>query len=93
MLLRLRLLARPAADRREAGVAVGDEGAHVQLFGQRHGLPVVLLCLRDPGPIGIGSGLPEQSKGDCFVPALPPLAGNRQGVLVERVGLIGPTVE
>jgi hypothetical protein len=49
--------------------------------------------LRDPGSIAIGSCLPEQSESDCFVPPLPALAGNRQRVLAERVGLIGSTVE
>ena len=92
MLPRLRLLTRAAATLRETGVAVGDEGAHPQFFGQRHGLSVVLLCLRDPGSIGIGSWLPEQPESNCLVPALPALAGNRQGALAERVGLSWLTV-
>src|SRR5581483_8938373 len=72
-------------ERAEAEVAVGGEGAHTQLLGQRQGLLVVSVGLLDRGRIGRGGDLRPQSQRIRLAATLRALPGQVQGPL----GVVG----
>ncbi len=56
-------------------MAVGDERAHVEPFGQREGLPVVALCLVSSCRAWMSGDLAEEPERPGLVALLPALAG------------------
>jgi hypothetical protein len=56
----IRAVARAAAERAEAEVAVGDEGAHAARFGEGHRLTVVGLATLSVELVGMGRDVAEQ---------------------------------
>jgi hypothetical protein len=69
--------ARAPVELAEAEVAVGDEGAHPELLGERKRLAIVALSV--VRGIVAGGDLAEEAKGPRLVAALTALAGKGQG--------------
>ena len=59
LLLSLPAISTAAMQFAETQVAVGDEGTHPDLKGERHGLPVVGLCHRRLGGVEMSGHLAE----------------------------------
>src|SRR5262249_47438673 len=88
MLLRLLALARAPVELAEAEVAVGDEGAHAELDGERYRLAVVLLGALDFRRIAMRGDLAEDIEATCFDSALAPLAGEAERSLCGGPGIM-----
>jgi hypothetical protein len=75
----------------EVEVAVGDEGTHPELFGEREHVTVVAGgVLRG---IAAGSDLAAEPEGPCLVAALTALSGKAQGSPGECEGVLEPVGE
>ena len=68
-------LVRAVAELAEAEVAVGDEGAHAELLGERERVTVAAVSVLRG--IVVGGDLTEETEGPRFVAALTALAGKR----------------
>ena len=91
MLLRLLALARAPVELAEAEVAVGDEGAHPELLGERERVTVVAVSVLRG--IAAGGDLAEEAEGPRLVGALTALAGKGQGSPGEFESVLEPVGE
>src|SRR5262247_790736 len=78
VLLRLLALARARAELAEAEVAVGDEGAHLELFRHVQGVPVSRLRGFDVGRLTTRGQLAEKPERPRLMPSLFVLYGECQ---------------
>jgi hypothetical protein len=72
-------------------MAVGDEGAHPELLGERERVTVVAVSVLRG--IAAGGDLAEEAEGPRLVAALTALAGKGQGSLGECESVIEPVGE
>ena len=91
MLLCLLTLAGAPVELAEAEVAVGDEGAHPELLGERERVTVVAVSVRRG--IAAGGDLAEKAEGPRLVGALTALARKAQGSLGEFESILEPAGE
>ena len=91
VLLGLLALARAPVQLAEAEVAVGGEGAHAELLGERERVTVVSVSVLRG--IAAGSDLSEETEGPRLVAALTALSGKGEGAVDEYNRLIDPVGE
>src|SRR5712691_6385597 len=91
VLLRLLLLARAPVELAEAEVAVGDEGAHAELLGERERVTIVAVSVLRG--IAAGGDLAEEPEGPRLVAALTALPGKAQGSPGEFESVLEPVRE
>ena len=72
-------------------MAVGDEGAHPEVLGERERVTVVAASVLRG--IAVGGDLTEEAEGPRFVAALTALAGTGQGSPGEFESVLEPVGE
>src|SRR5262245_32072926 len=86
-------LPRTAAELAQSKLAVGNEGAHAEVLGQRVSLPVVTFGPRHVARPLVQGNLAEEAQGPRLVPTLTALAGHAQGSPGELESVIEPVGE